>query len=57
MFRQNMSVNDVKNVLSLSRTSLFYSSDLSPDMLDNVEEDTEEIVDMMYLLNFAGNIN
>ena len=57
MFRQNMSVNDVKNVLSLSRTSLFYSSDLSPDMLDNAEEDTEEIVDMMYLLNFAGNIN
>ena len=53
-----MSVDDVKNVLSLSRSSLYYNSDLSPEILDDGDgEDSEEIVDMMYLLNFVGNIN
>ena len=51
-----MSVDDVRNVLSLSRSSLYYSSDLSPEIIDN-DEDAEEIVNMMYLLNFAVNIN
>ena len=56
IFRKNMSVQQVKEALSLSRSSLFYNSNilssLDPQELDNDDDSVEEMTKILYFMNF-----
>lgn len=51
-----MSVEQVKEAMSLSRSSLFYNSNilssLDPEDEDKDEDSVEEMTKMLYFLNF-----
>ena len=55
-FRKNMSVEQVKEAMSLSRSSLFYNSNilssLDPEDEDKDDDSVEEMTKMLYFLNF-----
>ena len=53
-FRKNMSVQQVKEALSLSRSSLFYNTNIlsSLDPKDRDDDSVEKMTEMLYFMNF-----
>ena len=61
LLRQNMTVSEVKDILSAPRSSLFYNANIDVANVHSAdetggEEEVQQLVDTLYFVNFQANI-